>query len=66
MPLNNIGLDKFPDGICPGAGNGGTCCTPICSADDPTCPADMVCNLFLEPMNPEIYDTSQYGNCIRQ
>jgi len=65
-PMNNFGLDNFPDGICPGAGNGGTCCTAICSADNPGCPSQMVCNLFLEPMNPELYVTGQYGTCIRE
>ena len=65
-PMNNIGLDKFPEGMCPGAGNGGTCCTPICSVLLPNCPAQMECNLFIEPMNPEIYEASQYGTCVRQ
>ena len=65
MPLNNIGLANFPDGLCLGAGNGGTCCTTICSDIDPICPAAMTCSLFLEPMNPEIYSALQYGNCRR-
>ena len=63
-PRNNINLAAFPDGMCLGAGNGGTCCTAICSSEFPNCPPQMSCNLFLEPMNPELYTADQYGSCV--
>lgn len=61
-PINNINGVNFPDGICPG---NGTCCTPICSSLNTGCPAGMICNLSLEPMDAEYYEADSYGECMK-